>query len=88
MRKCKARSRSIAAFRSDFRHPVRSASFLCRSATIPANYGTIYRMLFTNGDMQPDDLVLVLGASGGVGTATVQVVKAYGGRSHRLRRHR
>jgi alcohol dehydrogenase len=50
------------------------------AATIPANYGTVYRMLFTNGDMQPNDLVLVLGASGGVGTATVQVVKANGGR--------
>ena len=49
-------------------------------ATIPANYGTVYRMLFTNGDIQPGDLVLVLGASGGVGTAGVQVVKAYGGR--------
>jgi alcohol dehydrogenase len=48
-------------------------------ATIPANYGTTYRMLFTNGDMQPGDLVMVLGASGGVGTAVVQVVKAYGG---------
>ena len=48
-------------------------------ATIPANYGTTYRMLFTNGRMQTGDLVLVLGASGGVGTATVQVVKAYGG---------
>ena len=50
------------------------------AATIPANYGTTYRMLFTNGDIQPGDLVLVLGASGGVGTAVVQVVKAYGGR--------
>jgi alcohol dehydrogenase len=50
------------------------------AACIPANYGTTYRMLFTNGDMQPNDLVLVLGASGGVGTATVQVVKAHGGR--------
>src|SRR5580693_6162845 len=49
-------------------------------ATIPANYGTTFRMLFTNGDMQPNDLVLVLGASGGVGTATVQVAKAHGGR--------
>jgi alcohol dehydrogenase len=44
-------------------------------ATIPANYGTTFRMLFTNGDMQPNDLVLVLGASGGVGTATVQVAR-------------
>jgi alcohol dehydrogenase len=50
------------------------------AACIPANYGTAYRMLFTNGDMQPGDLVLVLGASGGVGTATVQIVKAHGGR--------
>jgi alcohol dehydrogenase len=37
-------------------------------------------MLFTNGQIQPGELVLVLGASGGVGTATVQVVKAYDGR--------
>jgi alcohol dehydrogenase len=37
-------------------------------------------MLFTNGNMAPNDLVLVLGASGGVGTATVAVVKAHGGR--------
>jgi alcohol dehydrogenase len=50
------------------------------AACIPANYGTTYRMLFTNGDMQRNDLVLVLGASGGVGTAVVQVVKAHGGR--------
>jgi NADPH:quinone reductase-like Zn-dependent oxidoreductase len=51
------------------------------AACIPANYGTTYRMLFTNGDMQSGDLVLVLGASGGVGTATVQVVNARGSKS-------
>jgi alcohol dehydrogenase len=49
-----------------------------RAATIAANYGTTYRMLFTNGDMQKGDLVLILGASGGVGTACVQVAKAHG----------
>ena len=49
-----------------------------QAACIPANYGTTYRMLFTNGDMQRGDLVLVLGASGGVGTAVVQVAKAHG----------
>lgn len=47
-------------------------------ACIPINFGTTYRMLFTQGDVQPDDLMLVLGASGGVGTATVQVAKAHG----------
>jgi alcohol dehydrogenase len=50
------------------------------AACIPANYGTTYRMLFTNGNLQKDELVLVLGASGGVGTATVQVAKAHGAR--------
>ena len=49
-----------------------------QAATIPANYGTTNRMLFTNGDIQKGDLVLVLGASGGVGTACVQVAKAHG----------
>jgi alcohol dehydrogenase len=49
-----------------------------QAATIPANYGTAYRMLFTNGDVQPGDLVLILGASGGVGTATLKVAKAHG----------
>ena len=43
------------------------------AAAIPANYGTAFRMLVTNGDIRKDDLVLILGASGGVGTATVQV---------------
>jgi alcohol dehydrogenase len=49
-----------------------------QAATIPANYGTTYRMLFTMGDVQSNDLILVLGASGGVGTATVKVAKAHG----------
>jgi alcohol dehydrogenase len=48
------------------------------AAAIPANYGTTNRMLLTNGDIRPGDLVLVLGASGGVGTACVQVAKAHG----------
>lgn len=49
-----------------------------QAATIPANYGTTNRMLFTNGDVQKGDLVLILGASGGVGTACVQVAKSHG----------
>jgi len=49
-----------------------------QAACIPANYGTTYRMLVTNGDVQKNDLVLILGASGGVGTACVQVAKSLG----------
>ncbi len=50
------------------------------AAAIPANYGTSFRMLFTNGDIQPNDLILILGASGGVGTACVQLAKMHGAR--------
>jgi alcohol dehydrogenase len=64
---------------ADFVLPLDPRLTFTEGATIPANYGTTYRMLFTNGEIAPGDLVLVLGASGGVGTATVQVVKAYGG---------
>jgi alcohol dehydrogenase len=64
----------------EFVIPLDSRLSFVEAACIPANYGTTYRMLFTNGNMQPNDLVLVLGASGGVGTATVAVVKAHGGR--------
>jgi alcohol dehydrogenase len=49
-----------------------------QGGAVPANYGTTYRMLLTNGDIQPGDLVLILGASGGVGTACVQVAKSHG----------
>jgi len=48
------------------------------AAAIPANYGTVYRMLFTNGDMQPNDLVMIPGASRSLRTANVAVAKAPG----------
>jgi alcohol dehydrogenase len=54
-----------------------SLSFV-QGAAIPVNYGTSNRMLFTNGEVKPGDLVLVLGASGGVGTACVQMAKMHG----------
>lgn len=49
-----------------------------QAACIPANFGTAIRMLHFNGNIQKGDLVLILGASGGVGTAAVQVAKAHG----------
>lgn len=47
-------------------------------AAIPINFGTALRMLITIGRLQAGEKVLVLGASGGVGTASVQVAKMLG----------
>jgi len=41
-------------------------------------YGTAYRALFQLADSKPPDVVLVHGASGGVGTAAVQLARAAG----------
>jgi NADPH2:quinone reductase len=41
-------------------------------------YGTAYRALFDRGHAQEEDVVLIHGASGGVGTAAVQLAKRAG----------
>jgi alcohol dehydrogenase len=46
-----------------------------QAASLPIAYGTAYRMLITRGRLQPGELVLILGASGGVGTGCVQIAK-------------
>lgn len=48
------------------------------AAAVPIAYGTAWRMLITRGHVQPMEHVLVLGASGGVGTACVQIAKMVG----------
>jgi alcohol dehydrogenase len=50
------------------------------AAAVPIAYGTAIRMLFGIGKIQSSDLVLVLGASGGVGIACVQIAKMLGAR--------
>lgn len=45
------------------------------AATLPVAYGTAWRMLFTIGKVAAGERVLVLGASGGVGTCCVQLAK-------------
>ena len=49
-------------------------------AAIPINFGTAMRMLVTHGALQAGEIVLVIGASGGVGTAAVQIAKMLGAR--------
>lgn len=48
------------------------------AAALPIAYGTAWRMMITRGQVQQGDHVLVLGASGGVGTACVQIAKMLG----------
>ncbi len=48
------------------------------AACLPVAYGSAHRMLVTRGQVGPGDLMLILGASGGVGTACVQIAKALG----------
>lgn len=50
------------------------------AAAVPIAYGTAIRMLFEIGKIAASDLVLVLGASGGVGIACVQLAKMIGAR--------
>jgi len=48
------------------------------AAALPIAYGTAWRMLITRGNVRPMEHVLILGASGGVGTACVQIAKMAG----------
>ena len=48
------------------------------AACIPLAYATAHRMMVTRGQVKPDDTVLVMGASGGVGTACVLLAKRAG----------
>ena len=48
------------------------------AAALPVAYGTAHRMMVTNGRIQAGERVLVLGASGGVGTCCVLLAKLAG----------
>src|SRR5437870_2152749 len=48
------------------------------AASLPVAYGTAHRMLITHKTVRPGDRVLVLGASGGVGTGCVILAKLLG----------
>lgn len=48
------------------------------AAAVPIAYGTAIRMFFEIGDIKPTDTILILGASGGVGIACLQLAKMIG----------
>ncbi|MEI9889161.1 MAG: zinc-binding dehydrogenase [Rhizomicrobium sp.] len=51
---------------------------LADAAALPLAYGTAHRMLFKRGKLHGGETILVLGASGGVGAACVQLAKMTG----------
>lgn len=51
-----------------------------QAASLPLAYGTAWRMMVTRGRVADGETVLVLGASGGVGVACVQIARLFGAR--------
>lgn len=49
-----------------------------QAACLPTAYGAAIRMMYTRGQIQTGEKVLILGASGGVGTCCVQLAKLAG----------
>lgn len=49
-----------------------------QAACLPTAYATAYRMLHARGQVQPGETILILGASGGVGTCCVELGKLAG----------
>jgi len=48
------------------------------AACMTVNYGTSYHALVERAKMEPNQDILVLGASGGIGLAAIEISKAYG----------
>lgn len=48
------------------------------AASLPIAYGTAWRMLVTRGQVKKGEDILILGASGGVGTGALQIAKMMG----------
>ncbi len=59
-------------------HPLPEGLSFAQGAALGVAYGTAYYGLFIRGEALPGETVLVHGASGGVGTAAVQMAKAAG----------
>ena len=63
-----------ALCREDQLYPIPEGIDFIQAAALFVNYFTAFRALFQRGGLQPDDKVLVHGASGGVGIAALQAL--------------
>jgi NADPH2:quinone reductase len=59
-------------------HPLPARITFQQGAAMGVPYGTAYRALFMKGQARPGETVFINGASGGVGTAAIQLAKARG----------
>ena len=58
--------------------PIPEGVSFAQAASLPVAYGTAHRMMFFNGSVKAGEKMLVLGASGGVGTCCVLLGKKMG----------
>src|SRR5207248_8960011 len=68
----------FALCKTDQVHPLPANVSFAQGAAMGTPYATAYRGLFQRADAKPGETVLVHGASGGVGTAAVQLARARG----------
>jgi len=59
-------------------HPLPEQVSFAQGAAVPIPYATAYRALFHRANAKPGEVVLVHGASGGVGSAAIQIARAAG----------
>ena len=59
-------------------HPLPTNASFAQGAAMGTPYATAYRGLYQRAEAKPNETVLVHGASGGVGTAAVQLARARG----------
>ena len=59
-------------------HPLPESVSFAQGACVGVPYGTAYRALFQRAEVEPGEVVLVHGASGGVGLAAVQLARTAG----------
>lgn len=58
--------------------PLPSSIGYAEAAALPTAYGTAHRMILDRGKLKAGETILILGASGGVGTCCVQLAKRAG----------
>jgi NADPH2:quinone reductase len=70
----------VAVAEAAFAFPIPDESSFAEGAAVPFNYTTMWFALLRRGRLKPGETVLVHGAAGGIGTASVQIASALGAR--------